>query len=176
MSTAEGVKPFESNAEIEANRDKIQPIDDTIDTTVGYNDGKDRTEPPEGSPGANPCGPGKGIRSIKPNPDGTISIPIELKTIDSRQSDVAKGQSSHKRSSTTFSPAAPEQERAMLKFTDDTLDSAREGASKNARNVQERMNKTRDRFRQAENFRTAGGVEGGHSVVDAWATKTKDKK
>ena len=174
LSTADGVKPFESNAEIEANLDKIQPLDDTVDTTVGYNDGKDRLEPPEGSPGANPCGPGRGIRSIKPNPDGTISIPIELKTIDSKQSDVAKGQSSHKRSSGTFSPAAPEQERAMLKYTNDTLDSAREGASQNAKKVQERMNSTRDRFKQAENFMTAGGVQGGHEMVDAWIKKTKD--
>lgn len=174
LSTADGVKPFESNAEIEANLDKIQPLDDTIDTTVGYNDGKDRTEPPEGSPGANPCGPNKGIRSIKPNPDGTISVPIELKTIDSRSSDVAKGQSSHKRASNTFSPAAPEQEREMLNFTDKTLDSARSGASQNARKIQKEMNDTRDRLRQAENFRTAQGVIGGHEVVDRWVEKTKD--
>jgi len=174
LSTADGVKPFESNAEIQANLDKIQPLDDTVDTTVGYNDGKDRTEPPEGSPGANPCGPGRGIRSIKPNPDGTISIPIELKTINDSQSDVAKGQSSHKRASSTFSPAAPEEERGMVKYVDDTLDSAREGASQNARKIQKEMNDTRDRLRQAENFRTAQGVIGGHDVVDRWVEKTKD--
>jgi hypothetical protein len=44
LSTAEGVKPFESNAEIENNQDKIKPINDIIEGVVGYfNDGKEYT-------------------------------------------------------------------------------------------------------------------------------------
>jgi len=62
----------------------------------------------------------------------------------------------------------------MVKYVDDTLDSAREGASQNARKIQKEMNDTRDRLRQAENFRTAQGVIGGHEVVDRWVEKTKD--
>jgi len=45
LSTALGVKPFESNSEIENNLDKIQPLDDTIQGVVGiFKDGKEITE------------------------------------------------------------------------------------------------------------------------------------
>lgn len=40
LSTAEGVKPFQSNEEIKNNRDKIQPLNDVIKGTVGVFDGK----------------------------------------------------------------------------------------------------------------------------------------
>lgn len=39
LSTAEGVMPKESNSEIENNLDKIQPLNDTIESTVGTFDG-----------------------------------------------------------------------------------------------------------------------------------------
>lgn len=39
LSTAKGVKPFESNLEIEKNQDKIQPLNDSIKGIVGYFDG-----------------------------------------------------------------------------------------------------------------------------------------
>jgi hypothetical protein len=45
LSTAEGVKPAESNSEIENNQDKIEPLDDTIQGVVGiFKDGKEITE------------------------------------------------------------------------------------------------------------------------------------
>jgi hypothetical protein len=37
LATAEGVKPFESNRELENNQDKIQPLDDYVDTTFTNN-------------------------------------------------------------------------------------------------------------------------------------------
>jgi len=37
LATAEGVKPFESNKELENNQDKIQPLDDYVDTTFTNN-------------------------------------------------------------------------------------------------------------------------------------------
>ena len=37
LATAEGVKPFESNRELENNQDKIQPLDDHVDTTFTNN-------------------------------------------------------------------------------------------------------------------------------------------
>ena len=37
LATAEGVKPFASNAELAANRDKIEPLDDYVDTTLKNN-------------------------------------------------------------------------------------------------------------------------------------------
>jgi len=40
LSTAEGVKPFESNSEIEKNQNKIKPLNDIIVGKVGYFDGK----------------------------------------------------------------------------------------------------------------------------------------
>jgi hypothetical protein len=40
LSTEEGVKPFESNSEIENNQDKIVKLNDTIQGTVGVFDGK----------------------------------------------------------------------------------------------------------------------------------------
>lgn len=40
LSTAEGVKPFESNAEIEKNQDKIKLINDAIEGVVGVFDGE----------------------------------------------------------------------------------------------------------------------------------------
>ena len=39
LATAEGVKPFASNAEIKNNQDKIVPLDETIEATYGYFDG-----------------------------------------------------------------------------------------------------------------------------------------
>jgi hypothetical protein len=39
LSTAKGVKPFESNEEIQKNLDKVQPLTDTIQGTVGVFDG-----------------------------------------------------------------------------------------------------------------------------------------
>lgn len=39
LSTAEGVKPFESNSEIENNLDKVQPVSDTLDGVIGYHNG-----------------------------------------------------------------------------------------------------------------------------------------
>jgi hypothetical protein len=48
LSTADGIKPVESNKEIEANRDKIVAMDKTINVTEGYFDGKnDVTAPAE---------------------------------------------------------------------------------------------------------------------------------
>jgi hypothetical protein len=40
LSTAEGIKPFQSNTEIENNKDKIKPINDNLIGTVGYFDGR----------------------------------------------------------------------------------------------------------------------------------------
>lgn len=40
LSTAEEIKPFASNSEIENNQDKIKPINDTIKGTIGVFDGK----------------------------------------------------------------------------------------------------------------------------------------
>jgi len=40
LSTAEGIKPFQSNVEIENNQDKIKPINDNLIGAVGYFDGK----------------------------------------------------------------------------------------------------------------------------------------
>lgn len=40
LSTAKGVKPFQSNEEIKNNQDKIQPLNDVIKGTVGVFDGK----------------------------------------------------------------------------------------------------------------------------------------
>lgn len=45
LSTAEGVKPFESNFEIEAHYDEIKPLNDSIVGVVGYFNGKDITKP-----------------------------------------------------------------------------------------------------------------------------------
>ena len=42
LSTAEGVKPFESNSEIENNQDKIKPLNTTIIGIVGVFDGKNK--------------------------------------------------------------------------------------------------------------------------------------
>lgn len=39
LSTAEGVKPFESNSEISNNLDKIEPLNDTIMGVCGGSDG-----------------------------------------------------------------------------------------------------------------------------------------
>jgi hypothetical protein len=46
LSTAEGVKPSESNREIENNRDKIVPVDDSIEGIVGVFDGKNEIVSP----------------------------------------------------------------------------------------------------------------------------------
>jgi GNAT superfamily N-acetyltransferase/predicted kinase len=40
LSTAQDIKPFQSNVEIENNQDKIKPINDNLIGTVGYFDGK----------------------------------------------------------------------------------------------------------------------------------------
>jgi hypothetical protein len=40
LSTAEGIKPFESNKEIEQNQDKIIKVNDTLNGTIGVFDGK----------------------------------------------------------------------------------------------------------------------------------------
>ena len=40
LSTAQGIKPFQSNVEIENNQDKIKPINDNLIGTVGYFDGR----------------------------------------------------------------------------------------------------------------------------------------
>ena len=40
LSTAEGIKPFQSNVEIENNQDKIKPINDNLIGIVGYFDGR----------------------------------------------------------------------------------------------------------------------------------------
>jgi len=47
LSTADGVKPFESNAEIANNLDTIHPIDDMIEGVYGVNDGKQDIITPE---------------------------------------------------------------------------------------------------------------------------------
>lgn len=39
LSTAEGVKPFESNSELETHSDKIVPLNDSIQGIIGYFDG-----------------------------------------------------------------------------------------------------------------------------------------
>jgi len=49
LSTAVGVKPFESNSEIEANRDKIVPITGTVSVTEGYFDSKRNRSVVEGA-------------------------------------------------------------------------------------------------------------------------------
>jgi len=40
LSTAQGIKPFQSNAEIENNQNDIEPINDNLIGTIGYFDGK----------------------------------------------------------------------------------------------------------------------------------------
>jgi hypothetical protein len=40
LSTAQGIKPFQSNVEIENNQDKIKPINGNLIGTVGYFDGR----------------------------------------------------------------------------------------------------------------------------------------
>jgi len=40
LSTAEGIKPFQSNTEIENNQDKVKPINDNLIGIVGYFDGR----------------------------------------------------------------------------------------------------------------------------------------
>lgn len=45
LSTAEGVKPFESNFEIDSHFDDIKPLNETLVGVCGYFNGKDITKP-----------------------------------------------------------------------------------------------------------------------------------